>query len=109
MKAQSYWILALLFALLIAIFAVINVDPVEVNYLFGTGEAPLIIIILASVLMGGIVTAAAGSVRVFRLKKEVRHLKNSKKADKTAIEESNDYSEGTKGHAGDSEDFSRQP
>ncbi|MFD1018874.1 LapA family protein [Thalassobacillus hwangdonensis] len=76
MKGQSYFIFALIFALVIAIFAVINVDPVEVNYLFGTGEAPLILVILFSVLMGGLVTGAFGAVRVFRLQREVKALKS---------------------------------
>ncbi|WP_051353128.1 LapA family protein [Thalassobacillus devorans] len=94
MKGQYYWILALIFALLIAVFAVINVDPVEVNYLFGSGEAPLILVILISVLMGGIVTATLGAVRVYRLQREVKKLR-SKQASKesqsaTHINENND-------------------
>ncbi|WP_153464647.1 MULTISPECIES: lipopolysaccharide assembly LapA domain-containing protein [Sediminibacillus] len=75
MKGQSYIILALIFALIVAIFAVINVEPVEVDYLFGTGNAPLILVILISVLMGGLITAAVGWVKVLRLQKEVRSLK----------------------------------
>ncbi|SDM99552.1 LapA family protein [Sediminibacillus halophilus] len=75
MKGQSYIILALIFALIVAIFAVINVEPVEVDYLFGTGNAPLILVILISVLMGGLITAAVGSVKVLRLQREVRSLK----------------------------------
>ncbi|UOQ86123.1 LapA family protein [Gracilibacillus salinarum] len=75
MKGQTYLILAVLFAVIIAIFAVINVDPVEVNYLFGTGEAPLILIILFSVLMGVIITAASGVIRVLRLQRELRAAK----------------------------------
>lgn len=75
MKGQSYLILAFIFALLIAIFAVINVDPVQVNYLFGSGKAPLILVILISVLLGGLATASVGAVRYFRLKRENRSLK----------------------------------
>ncbi|UOQ47329.1 lipopolysaccharide assembly protein LapA domain-containing protein [Gracilibacillus caseinilyticus] len=75
MKGQTYLILAVLFAVIIAIFAVINVDPVEVNYLFGTGEAPLILIILFSVLMGVVITAASGVVRILRLQRELRAAK----------------------------------
>ncbi|QTM99929.1 DUF1049 domain-containing protein [Sediminibacillus dalangtanensis] len=75
MKGQSYIILALIFALIVAIFAVINVEPVEVDYLFGTGNAPLILVILISVLMGGLITAAVGWVKVLRLQREVRSLK----------------------------------
>ncbi|WP_186576511.1 LapA family protein [Aquibacillus kalidii] len=74
MKGQSYIILALVFAVIVAIFAVINVDPVEVNYLFGTGNAPLILVILFSVLMGGVITAAVGVLRLFKLQRQVRNL-----------------------------------
>ncbi|WP_347862678.1 lipopolysaccharide assembly protein LapA domain-containing protein [Salimicrobium sp. PL1-032A] len=74
MKGQSYIILAIVFALLVAIFAVINVEPVQVNYLFGTGEAPLILVILISVLMGGVITASVGALRYFRLKRDYKNL-----------------------------------
>lgn len=75
MKGQSYIILALIFALIIAIFAVINVDTVQVNFLFGTGEAPLILVILISVLLGGLATASVGAVRYYKLKRENRSLR----------------------------------
>ncbi|SHN09489.1 LapA family protein [Gracilibacillus kekensis] len=75
MKGQTYILLAVVFAVVIAIFAVINVDAVEVDYLFGTGEAPLILIILFSVLMGAIITASVGVIRVIRLQKELRAAK----------------------------------
>ncbi|WP_053219062.1 LapA family protein [Virgibacillus senegalensis] len=74
MKGQSYIIFALVFALIVAIFAVINVDPVEVDYLFGKGNAPLILVILISVLMGGLITAAFGWVKVLRLQRQLRSL-----------------------------------
>ncbi|MFZ3576433.1 LapA family protein [Virgibacillus sp. DJP39] len=86
MKGQTSVILAIIFVIIVAIFAVINVDPVEVNYLFGTGEAPLIYVILFSVLMGGIITAAVGIIRVFRLQREIKSLRkeNVKLKDDTA-------------------------
>ncbi|SNZ11255.1 Uncharacterized integral membrane protein [Terribacillus aidingensis] len=82
MKAQWYIILAVIFAVLIAIFAVINVDSVQVDYLFGVGSAPLILIILFSVLMGVLITASVGGLRMFKLNREVRTLRkdNDKKA-----------------------------
>ncbi|MGR9049254.1 LapA family protein [Halobacillus faecis] len=76
MKGQSYLILAFIFALVIAIFAVINVDPVQVNYLFGSGEAPLILVILISVLLGGLATASVGALRYYKLKRENNRLKS---------------------------------
>ncbi|PAF21948.1 hypothetical protein CHH58_05885 [Terribacillus saccharophilus] len=82
MKAQWYIILAVIFAVLIAVFAVINVDSVQVDYLFGKGSAPLILIILFSVLMGVLITASVGGLRMFKLNREVRALRkdNDKKA-----------------------------
>ncbi|WP_188453538.1 LapA family protein [Virgibacillus oceani] len=79
MRGQSYVILAIIFVIIVAVFAVTNVDTVEVNYLFWSGEAPLILVILFSVLMGGIITAAVGAVKMFRLQREVRSLKSENK------------------------------
>lgn len=80
MKGQSYVILAIVFVIIVAIFAVTNVEAVEVNYLFWSGESPLILIILFSVLMGGIITSAVGAKKMFHLQREVKKLKadNSK-------------------------------
>lgn len=90
MKGQSYIISALVFAVIVAIFAVINVDPVEVNYLFGTGNAPLILVILISVLLGGIITASVGLFRMVQLKREVKQLRKQNKEMETRME-TNDY------------------
>jgi uncharacterized integral membrane protein len=46
-------------AVAIALFAVLNVDEVKVHYLLGTGEAPLIIVIVISLLVGIVLTQFA--------------------------------------------------
>ncbi|HKH79030.1 MAG TPA: lipopolysaccharide assembly protein LapA domain-containing protein [Solirubrobacteraceae bacterium] len=43
-------------AVLITLFAVLNLESVKVNWIFGTGEAPLIIVIVISVLFGIVLT-----------------------------------------------------
>jgi len=80
MKGQWTLIIALIFALVVAIFAVINVDPVAVNFLFGTAEWPLILVIISSVLMGGVIVASAGIFRMFLLQRRIKQLEreNSK-------------------------------
>lgn len=83
MKGQWGLILGLLAALIIAIFAVINVDAVQVNYLFGTAEWPLILVILGSVLMGSVMAGGLAIVRVFQLQQEVRRLKGRVSAKQT--------------------------
>jgi uncharacterized integral membrane protein len=45
-----------LLAVLITLFAVLNLGSVKVNWIFGTGEAPLIIVIVVSVLLGIVLT-----------------------------------------------------
>jgi uncharacterized integral membrane protein len=72
MKGQTYVILSIILVIIVAVFAIANVETVEVNYLFWRGESPLILIILFSVLMGGIITGVAGAVKVFQLQKENR-------------------------------------
>ncbi|MBT2643657.1 DUF1049 domain-containing protein [Bacillus sp. ISL-41] len=75
MKFQWTLLLGLAFALIVAVFAVINVDPVTVNYLFGESEWPLILVILGSVLMGGIIVGSVGLFRMFVLQREVKSLR----------------------------------
>ncbi|RIW37660.1 DUF1049 domain-containing protein [Bacillus salacetis] len=74
MKFQWNLILGLIFALVVAIFAVINVDPVRVNYLFGEAEWPLILVIIGSVLMGGLIVGSVGLFRLFVIQRKVKSL-----------------------------------
>ena len=43
-------------AVLITLFAVTNVDEVKVHWIFGSGRAPLIIVIVISLLVGVVLT-----------------------------------------------------
>ncbi|MCM3708599.1 MULTISPECIES: LapA family protein [Cytobacillus] len=75
MKFQWTLLLGILFALIVAVFAVINVDNVTVNYLFGESQWPLILVILGSVLMGGLIVGSVGIVRIYSLQRQVKLLK----------------------------------
>ncbi|MBA9086313.1 putative integral membrane protein [Fontibacillus solani] len=74
MRIQWSLIIALIFALITAVFAVINVDPVEVNLLFGSVSLPLILLILGCTLLGGLIVGSFGIYRGYRLQKEVKNL-----------------------------------
>lgn len=76
MKGQTYVILGIIVLIIVSIFAVTNVAVVKVNYLFWSGESPLILVILFSVLMGGLITAAAGGLKIFHLQRANKNLKN---------------------------------
>jgi uncharacterized integral membrane protein len=75
MKGQTYVILAIIIVIIVSVFAVTNVEAVEVNYLFWSGESPLILIILFSVLMGGIITFAVGARRMIHLQREIKKMR----------------------------------
>jgi uncharacterized integral membrane protein len=46
-------------AVLITLFAVFNLDEVKVNWIVGSGKAPLIIVIVVSALVGIVLTYVA--------------------------------------------------
>ncbi|MFC7783145.1 MULTISPECIES: lipopolysaccharide assembly LapA domain-containing protein [unclassified Rossellomorea] len=74
MKFQWTLLLGIFFALVVSIFAVINVDPVTVNYFFGEADWPLILVILGSVFMGGIIIGSVGLFRLFVVQRKVKAL-----------------------------------
>lgn len=64
-----------------------NVEPVEVNYLFWSGFSPLILVILFSVLMGGLITATVGALKMFKIQKELKRLKKENVRMETILKE----------------------
>ncbi|MFS0725630.1 LapA family protein [Paenibacillus sp. 1P07SE] len=74
MKVQWLIISALVFAVITAIFAVINVDSVQVNFLFTHIETPLILVILISALLGGLMVFLFSFVRQVQMQRQVRQL-----------------------------------
>ncbi|WP_025028395.1 LapA family protein [Caldalkalibacillus mannanilyticus] len=75
MKGQSSLILGIIFAVIVAIFSVINVESVRVHYLFGEASIPLILVILFSTLAGGMIVGSVGLFRQFSLQKENKLLR----------------------------------
>lgn len=90
MNKQWTIIFALIFTLIVAIFAVINVKSVEVDYLFGRSEWPLILVILGSVLMGALIVFSAGIFQVMRLKREIKALRKENKTTQETIHKQED-------------------
>ncbi|WP_404458765.1 lipopolysaccharide assembly LapA domain-containing protein [Sutcliffiella horikoshii] len=83
MKTQWYLLAGVLFTIVVAIFAVLNVAPVEVNYLFGTAEWPLVLVILFSTLMGIVIAGSIGIYQVVKVKRQMQQ-KHSGVSGKTA-------------------------
>ncbi|WP_342423455.1 lipopolysaccharide assembly protein LapA domain-containing protein [Paenibacillus sp. FSL E2-0178] len=74
MKFQWSLILGLFFALLTAVFAVMNVDTVPVNFGFDVVSIPLILVILGCALIGGVVVGSYGIFRQYKLQKQIKSL-----------------------------------
>lgn len=96
MKSQWLIILGLLFATLIAIFAVINVEKVEVDYLFGKTSTPLILVIMGSTLLGGLAVGSIGMFRFYTLHRKVKQLEKQLEAlGHTGVHEAKAVDEGS--------------
>ncbi len=89
MKGQTFFIVGVIAAILIAVFSVLNVESVPVNLLFVQTDWPLILIILFSVLLGAIVAFALSGIRMHQLKLEMKKLKEQKNAQVDESEEVN--------------------
>ncbi|MET1013457.1 MAG: lipopolysaccharide assembly protein LapA domain-containing protein [Paenisporosarcina sp.] len=74
MKFQWSLLIGLIFAVIIAVFAVVNVDTVPVNYVFGNAEWPLILVILGSALLGALLSGSVAIFRSFVLQRRVKQL-----------------------------------
>ncbi len=68
-------LLAILFALVVAVFAVANVHAEPVSFVFGVTYVPLILIILGSALLGALAVAMFGVVSQLKLRRDNRHLR----------------------------------
>ena len=76
MKFQWNLLFGLLFAIIIALFAIFNIESVQVNYIFGKAELPLVLVILFSALLGAMVS---GFVAMFRTVQSNHRLKELQK------------------------------
>lgn len=79
MKIQWSVIIALLFSLLVAVFALLNNEIIVINYLFGTMEISAVLVILGSASAGALVIIFLNLVRNVKLGFELRELKKKVK------------------------------
>ena len=75
MRQQWIFVSALVFAVIIAIFSVVNVKAVPVDFIFVDVELPMILVILGSALAGGLVVGIIGTVRYLQWRQEMNELK----------------------------------
>ncbi len=71
---QKSFIIVLFTGLVVALFAVLNAKPVEVNLIFKTFEMSQAIVILISATLGALAMFLMNIVQVMKLKKQVKQL-----------------------------------
>ncbi|WP_411953530.1 lipopolysaccharide assembly LapA domain-containing protein [Alkalibacillus sp. S2W] len=89
MKQQTMIILSLIFTLIIAIFAVINVESVPVDFLFTRTEAPLILVILISVLLGALVVAGGSFAKIYQLQRQLKYANTHSEHETSQVQNEN--------------------
>lgn len=73
-KRQRNIILGLIFALLVALFSIANIQNVEVNYIVGYFETPLVIVILGSVTVGACIVFLVGGWKFVKMRNYTKKL-----------------------------------
>lgn len=68
-------IVSLMFSLIIVLLAVANKSLVTINYIFGSVQIPLIIVIVSSALAGGLIIGMLGLVNQAKLQWKINSLK----------------------------------
>ncbi len=69
------FVLSLIFALIVAVFAIQNADPVVVTLLFKKSEISQALIILISAVLGALIVALLGLINQMKLKAVIRDNK----------------------------------
>ncbi|MEK4386641.1 lipopolysaccharide assembly protein LapA domain-containing protein [Solibacillus sp. FSL W7-1464] len=87
MKIQWTLVVGLIFAIIIAVFATVNVDSVQVNYVFGEARWPLILVILGSVLIGFIISFCFSAFRMYGGKRQTKAVRKELEAARVLINE----------------------
>ena len=71
---EKGFIIALVFAIIIAVFALNNAELVMIDFLFTQVKISQAIVIFGSSILGAVIMAILGAVRNFKLKRENREI-----------------------------------
>ena len=101
MKIQWTLVVGLIFAIIIAIFATVNVEKVPVDYVFGEAYWPLILVILGSVLIGFIISFCFSAFRMLSSQNQTKAVRKELESARTIINEKDNEILRLKGELGD--------
>lgn len=77
-KSQFLFILSLIFAVLVTIFALTNSNPVVINLFFYEFTGSLALVIFLSAMLGALIVMFLGIARFFRFRMEVKRITKEK-------------------------------
>ncbi len=80
------FIITLLFAIIVALFAIQNANTVVINFLFGQFNMSLTLVILISAILGAIIVLLMGLVKQVRQNIKVKSLDNENQEMKEEIQ-----------------------
>lgn len=87
-KRQWRFIIGLVIALIVVIFAILNVNPVTVSFGFTHIKLPLILLIVVTLLLGALITVLLANTG--SNKKDDKKLSHSAKKELSNVKVSND-------------------
>ncbi len=73
-KKQFFFILGLIVAVILMVFAMFNASPVEINLLFTTFKASQALVVILSAAFGAIIAAILNMVKILKLSSDVKSL-----------------------------------
>lgn len=90
MKNQWRIILTILLVIVVAVFAILNVESVPVSFGFTTVRWPLILILLVSILIGAVLVILFSTITNVQHNRAYKELEQSTQAQLTALTTEND-------------------
>ncbi|HIW72313.1 MAG TPA: DUF1049 domain-containing protein [Candidatus Levilactobacillus faecigallinarum] len=90
MKNQWRIIVTILLVIVVAIFAILNVEAVPVSFGFTTVRWPLILILLVSILVGAILVILFSTITNVQHNRAYKELERSTQEQQAALEREND-------------------
>jgi len=75
MRKQWNRVLLVILILVVVIFSVLNVDPVNINFGFTTVEMPLVVVIIGTLLIGLLIAVIGSTSMVLKERNEKRKLR----------------------------------
>lgn len=76
-KIQVMFLVSLVFAIIITVFALTNANPVVINLLFYKFEASQVLVIFISAALGAVIVTSLGLVNHIKLKSQIKTLRKA--------------------------------